>query len=322
MRYIQVKGMEKPVSRLIMGTAWLRAEEEELAHELFDLFTANGGNMIDTGRYYGKGTGIAQAEGIVARWLHKGDNRQKVYVMDKCCHPFIGKDGRMRNERWRVSPEFMEEDLLYSLDNMGLDYFDIYELHRDDPGVPVPVLMDQFESFYRNGLIKAYGVSNWQQDRVAEALEYCSRMGYRGLSCNNPSYSLATVRVSRWVGCIYADDAYARWHKDKGLALFSWGAQGAGFFAGIYGEDASANIKEAYFTEENFEKLARCRELGEKKGVDSINIALAYILNQEFPVAAVIGPQSAKELESCIAGGDLLLTRQEVDYLALRADSY
>jgi len=319
-RYLMMKGLEKPVSKMIMGTSWLTLEDEGKFHDLLDQYVEGGGTVIDTGRFYGRGTGIAQVEGMVRRWLEKSGKRDQVVIMDKCCHPFIDKKGKAHSDRWRVSVDFMWEDLEFSLDNLGIDYFDIYELHRDDPKIPVPDIMDAFEMMYRKGLVKAYGVSNWRKERVEEALAYGEKMGYRGLSCNNPSYSLATVKVPRWDACVYADDNYAKWHGTVDLPLLSWGAQAGGFFADIYDDTAPLNVKQAFFTPENFEKQKRAKELAAEKGVEPINIAMAYVINQEFEAAAICAPQNEKEMASCLQGAALELTPAEIEYLSLRAD--
>ena len=326
MEYIRIKGLEKPISKLIMGSAWMTLEDEPTGHALFDAYFEAGGNVLDTGRFYGRGSGIAKSERIVGNWLKKsGVKRADIHIIDKAGHPFITKDGVTHWERSRISPEFITDDLMYSLDHVGVDYFDIYELHRDNPKVPVADLMDRLEYHCLLGQIKAYGVSNWRLDRIQEAIDYCNHMGYQGLSCNNPSYSLATVKVARFPGGVYADDAYASKHKEWDLPIISWGSQGAGFFAGIYprdGHGVNGGIIQAYFSEENFKKLDRCNELGAKKGVDPINLALAYILNQDFEVAAVIGPQNVKELNSSLVGASLKLTPKEVAYLGLKSDTY
>lgn len=318
MEYLKVKGIEKPVSKLIMGTAWFNPSFEDEIFAMMDKYVAEGGTVVDCGRFYG----IARSEKILKKWLDARNNRDKLVIIDKCCHPIITPDGKHHPEYWRVKPDLITDDLHYSLYHTGCDYFDLYLMHRDDPNVPVGDIMDRLESHRKEGLIKAYGVSNWELPRVKEAVEYCKEKGYQGISVNNPSYSLAKVRTPRWPGCVYADDAYAKWHEGKDVTLFSWASQAHGFFADIYARDGSApkDIQDAFFYDDNFERLRRAKELGDEKGVDSINIALAYVLCQPFPVGAIIGSRSEKEFESCIRTLDIKLTKKELDYLSLKSD--
>lgn len=320
MEYITVRGIEKPVSRLIMGTAWfgIGADVREEIFSMLDQYLADGGNLIDTGRFYGAG----KAELILKEYFDARQNRDQVILMDKACHPFITPDGVHHPEYWRVKPDIITDDLHDSLFRIGVDYFDIYLLHRDDETVPVGPLMDRLEQHRREGLIKAYGVSNWRNERVAEAQAYCEEKGYQGLSVNNPSYSLATVVKARWPKTVYINQEEAEWHADKGITLFSWAAQGHGFFADIYDDNAPQDIKEAFFTDENFEKLKRAKVLAEKHGVESINIALAYVLNQPFATAAIIGSRDRKEYASSLSSLDIKLTEKELDYLKLKRDHF
>lgn len=319
MEYLKIKGLAKPISKLIMGTAWFTPESENFIDTMLDIYINAGGNTLDTGRFYGRG----QSEGLLYRWLQRCGRRDDVYLIDKCGHPFVDRSGKHYPARWRVSEELITEDLNYSLSNVGVDYFDLYLMHRDDPKLPVSILMDRLELHHREGLIKAYGVSNWRIPRIQEAMDYCEKMGYFGLSVNSPSYSLATVKVSRWPGCVYGDDSYAQWHKDYNLPMLSWGAQGAGFFADIYRTDGSAplDIQEAYLTEVNFEKLRRAQKIAAEKGVESINVALAYILCQDLPLAAIIGSQNENELLSTLNALDINLTPGEIEYLSLKTNT-
>ena len=181
MEYLNVRGLDKPVPRLIFGTAWFSLDAEAEAHKMMDLYVERGGTMIDTGRYYGKGNGIAKSEEILDRWLRSsGVKREDIMISDKCCNCLIDRKGVLHEEFVRVSAKFIQEDLMYSLDRVGVDYFDLYLIHRDDPHVPVPELMDKLEELRIAGYFKAYGVSSWQPSRVAEAMEYCKRMNYRG----------------------------------------------------------------------------------------------------------------------------------------------
>ncbi|MBA9088367.1 aryl-alcohol dehydrogenase-like predicted oxidoreductase [Fontibacillus solani] len=318
MEYIKVKGIEKPVSKLVMGTAWFAPDFEDEIFKMLDVYVEQGGNVIDIGRFYG----IARSEKIVKKWLEARNNRKDLIIIDKCCHPIITPDGVHHPEYWRVKPDLITDDLHYSLLHTGCDYFDLYLLHRDDPKVPVSEIIDRLESHREEGLIGAYGVSNWELPRVQEAMEYCESKGYQGLSVNNPSYSLAEVRVTRWPGCVYADDAYAKWHQGKDITLFSWAAQAHGFFADVYPRDGSApqDIQAAFFYDDNFERLKRAQEIANEKGVDSINIALAYVLSQPFDVATIIGSRSRKEFDSCIQTLDIKLTSAELAYLNLETD--
>lgn len=315
---IKVKGIDKPFSKLVMGTAWFNPAFKDEIFAMLDAYKDAGGTVIDCGRFYGAAT----SEPILKEYFDTRGNREDFIVIDKCCHPIITPDGGHHPDYWRVNPELITDDLHYSLYHMGVSYFDLYLLHRDDESVSIASIMDRLEKHRREGLITAYGVSNWELDRVIEAYEYCKKMDYEGFAVNNPSYSLAKVRETRWSGCVYADDDYAAWHKDTDVTLLSWASQAHGFFADIYARDGSApqDIQKAFFYEDNFERLERCKVLSKTYHVDPINIALAYVLSQPFNVAAVIGSRNRNEFESCVQTLGIKLSQAELDYLSLKSD--
>ncbi len=328
MEYMEVRGLDKPVPRLIFGTAWFTLTAENEAHRMMDYYVEHGGTMIDTGRYYGKGDGIAKSEEILSRWLQKTEvKREDIMITDKCCNCMIDRKGVLHEEFVRVSPEFIQEDLMFSLDRVGVDYFDLYLMHRDDPHVPVEPLMDKLEELRIAGYFKAFGVSSWQPARLQKAIEYCQLMNYRGPSVSSPSYSLVHAKHNRWPGTWYADDEYAQWHKEHDIPLFAWAAQGAGFFKDpvmpAYDPNRAPMVtKESFLTPENYERRRRAMVLAEEHGCTGTNIALAYVLSLDLPLAAQVGPQNMWELQDCMKWMNLKLTQSEIDYLRLKREDY
>lgn len=312
-----VTGLPRPVSEIILGLTWANAERQDIFDEIVDAYIEAGGTLLDAGRFYGKN---GECEVCLRRWLE--DNpRDKIMLTDKCCHPFTKRDGIIsENSRWRVSDEFITEDLEFSLDRVGTEYFDLYLLHRDDENVPVSELMDRLEVHRREGRIKAYGVSNWQIQRVKEATDYCADRGYQGLSAVSVSYSLATVSRPRWRGCVFIGDETARLYTEMGIPLFSYSSQGAGFFSQRPDRLALKDLNDSYCSEINYDKLNRANELAQKLGCSATNIALAYILSQGLNLFAIIGPRSADDLLDSIRASGIRLSEGEIEYLSLRAD--
>lgn len=118
MEYLKVKGIEKPVSKLIMGTAWFDPSFEDEIFQMMDTYVEAGGTVIDTGRFYG----IARSEKILKNWLDARNNRKDLVIVDKCCHPIITPDGGHHPEYWRVKPDLITDDLHYSLYHTGCDF--------------------------------------------------------------------------------------------------------------------------------------------------------------------------------------------------------
>ena len=325
MEYMQIKGLERAVSKIVLGSAGgtpgFRPDQRDQYEEILDIYYEAGGNMIDTAIIYGTEN---VSEDFIAAWVHKRKTRDKIYVTNKCCSPFKYRKGGMDESRSRVHPELITDDLIHSLDRMDFDHFDCYLIHRDNKEVPVADLMDCLEYHCKKGKILSYGVSNWSTQRVKEAIAYCEKMHYQGISVNEPSYSLATVPEPRWPNTVYITDEDARMFTNMGLPVFSFSPIGAGYFAGVFfREDAVINeaTRKAYLTDQNKEKYRRAGELADKYGTDRPSIALSYIFSQDLLLAPIIGPKTPDECRSCLNAFKLRLSPAEIEYLSLRSDT-
>jgi aryl-alcohol dehydrogenase-like predicted oxidoreductase len=97
-----------------------------------------------------------------------------------------------------------------------------------------------------------------------------------------------------------------------------WSSQARGLFVvgePSYQEDAS--LVASWYSDDNFQRLARAKELAVKKGVRPINIALAYVLCQPFPTLPLIGPRTLEETSVAFSGLEVGLTPEEMRWLNL-----
>jgi len=324
MEYMLIKGLERPVSKVVMGSAGgtpgFRHDQQKIVDEMFDIYFEAGGNMIDTATIYGVNN---ISEEIVASWVTKRKVRDKMYVTNKCCSPFKGISGQMDESRSRVHPELITDDLIRSLDRMKFDHLDCYLLHRDNRDIPVADIMDRLEYHREQGKITSYGVSNWSTDRIQAAIAYCDKMRYQGISVNEPSYSLATVNECRWRDTVYISDEEARMFTNMGLPVFSFSPVGAGYFAGnFFKKDADINegIRRAYFTDINKEKYRRAEQVARAHETDTSTVALSYITSQDLLLAPIIGSRTPDECRSCLSAVSLRLSHSEIEYLSLRSE--
>src|SRR5439155_26552181 len=110
MKYGQIKGIDKPVSRLVMGSMVFGTEPEKYENTcaVLDGFVAGGGNTIDTARVYAKGT----SEQAVGQWIKDRGNRDKVVVLAKGAH-----HDSQTFER-RVTPAAIHQDISTTLEAM------------------------------------------------------------------------------------------------------------------------------------------------------------------------------------------------------------
>lgn len=132
--------------------------------------------------------------------------------------------------------------------------------------------------------------------------------------------SLARAYDVPWAGCRHVSDPESQaWLRERQIALFPWSSQARGFFTGrAKPEDRSdEELVRCFYSDDNFERLERARELAQAKGVEPTAIALAWLLHQEYPVFALIGPRQISETRTSMPGLSVQLTPEEVSWLDL-----
>jgi aryl-alcohol dehydrogenase-like predicted oxidoreductase len=173
---------------------------------------------------------------------------------------------------------------------------------------------------HRAGRIKAFGGSNLTLPRLQEAQDYAAKKGLKKFNCLSNNFSLARMVSQAWPGSVSATGpAFKKWMVESGIALLSWSSQARGFFT----DRAHPNKKEdaelvrCWYSDDNFQRRERAVELARKKGVQPINIALAYVLGQPFPTFALVGPRQISETVSTFQALSVTLTPEEIRWLNL-----
>ncbi|RKX35195.1 MAG: oxidoreductase [Verrucomicrobia bacterium] len=306
MRYGRIAGLEKDISRLIMGVD----NQSSLSHAsvLFDDFYEKGGNTFDTAWIYGEG----RTERFLGQWIRNRGLRDKVTLISKGAHtPFC-------------DPESLTRELLESLDRLQTDHADIYIMHRDNPDIAVGEFVDVLNEHLKAGRIRIFGGSNWSLSRIEEANAYAEVNGLQGFSLVSNNFSLARMVDPVWDGCISASDPGSRdWLEARQMPLLAWSSQARGFFTDRAdpGKTSDKDLVRCWYSEDNFRRKERAMELAGAKGVLPINIALAYVLSQPFPVFALFGPRTLEETRTSLPGLELELSPEELKYLNLETES-
>jgi len=316
MKKIKIPYLDKEVSVLGSGTMIFAPNKKELSFSILDRFVQNGGTLIDTAEIYGDPEEYGYSETTIGMWFEERKNRDDVVLLTKGCIPGTCKP--IHPNGLDISPKCIHDAISGSLERLKTDYIDIWMLHRDDPSKPVGPIVEALNEEIKKGRIRAYGGSNWSVKRIEEANKYAMENGLIGMSASSPHFCLAVAKEPYWPNTTVVTAEDKAWYEKNDFPLFAWSSTGRGFFAKgdrTYTEDP--NLVRVYYNEENFEKLKRAEELGKKKGLNRIEIALAYVINQKFPVVALVGPASDEEMKSCIKAADTVLTQEEIDWLEL-----
>ncbi len=302
MKYGEIAGVGKPLSRLVMGAD--NQIDIRRASVMFDDYFERGGNCFDTAHYYFGG----KSERTLGWWVRSRGVRDEVVILDKGAHSP------------HCYPEYVTQNLIESLERLQMDYVDIYMLHRDNPEVPVGEFVDVLNEHHRAGRIRAFGGSNWTIQRVEAANEYARRHGLVGFSAISNNLSLARMVSPFWEGVVSSSDAESRaWFTRTQMPLMPWSSQARGFFTGRIPKEYPAvdeSIR-AWHSEDNFERRERVFQLARERGILPVSIVLAYVLCQPFPTFPLIGPRTLEETRTSFLALDLQLTPTELHWLNL-----
>ncbi|ADI73862.1 aldo/keto reductase [Methanohalobium evestigatum Z-7303] len=162
MDYLKIPGTKIKSSRIGFGSQPTGYHDESYGLQAIHTAFEHGVNLIDTSPVYGNG----RAEQIVGKALRNYD-RDDVVIASKTGLEKTGR-GAVRNS----SPEFILKDIEGSLQRLGTDYIDIYQIHWPDPVQPFHETAEVMESLREEDRIKAIGVSNFSVEQMKCFSEY------------------------------------------------------------------------------------------------------------------------------------------------------
>ena len=310
MQYGTIPGLDKRVARLVQGAD--RNVTIPYTEVLFDQYFELGGNCFDTSHAYRGGA----CERNLGAWIRSRGVRDEVVVFEKGGNPPNG------------TPEGITHELLAGLEGLGLDHADVWLMHRDNPEVPAGEIVDVLNEHQAAGRMTIFGVSNWSLQRLLEAREYADRNGRNWFSVVSNQFSLARIIEAWWTitgSHTYwrsaSDPEFRRWFEATQTVLVPWSSQASGFFIENEAQQPrDRDLPRCYHSPENFTRRQRAFELARRHGVSPINIALAWVLRQPFPVFPIIGTRLPGETRDCLRALDVALTAEEVRWLDLEEE--
>jgi len=321
MKMIKIAPIDKPISVLGMGTMIFAPNKKDQCFSILDTFVENGGTLIDTAEVYGDPEEYGYSETTIGMWLEERNCREQVVIQSKGCIP--GTCKALHPNGLEITPKHIHDAIDGSLKRLKTDYLDLWLLHRDDPTKPVGPIVDALNEEVQLGRIKAFGGSNWSVERLEEANEYAKSKNLQGFSVSSPHFCLALAKEPYWPGAVVTTLEDKKWYEKTKMPLFAWSSTGRGFFAkGDPNYLGDPNLIRVYYNDDNFEKLNRAEILGKAKGLTRIEIAIAYLSNQKFPVVSLAGPETDAEVKSCVKALGTELTQSEIDYLDLKVDQF
>jgi aryl-alcohol dehydrogenase-like predicted oxidoreductase len=320
MRFVTLPGTTLKPSAIALGTNRFGSElDRETAFALLDAFLALGGTFLDTAHIYADWIPAAPrsaSEKTIGAWLQSRRCREQVVLATKGGHPVLTTPHISR-----LSLQDLQHDVEASLSYLQTDHIDLYWLHRDDPALPVGAILEALNVIQQTGKIRYFGCSNWRAPRIRAALDYATQHGLSTFIANQPQWSLAVpnrAALSDPERLVVVDAGTYALHRDTGLALVPWSAQGQGYFdkldrlgaAGLAPSD-----QKKYHNPTNEALYHRVKALAQQHATSVNAIALSYLLSQPFPTLPVIGPRTVSQLRESLCALEVSLTTRELDWL-------
>jgi len=274
------------------GSDWGPNESEQSVVEAIRAGLDAGIDWIDTAEVYGQGV----SERLVGRAV--ADRRDAVLIASKVAPADEGSGFR---------PEQVRAACDASLDRLGTDRIDLYQLHWPDPfGTPVEDTWGAMEELRQAGKVRFLGVSNFDRGLI----ERCEAI--RHVDSLQQEFSMLALD----------DRELLRWCGEVGTGVVAYGPLAFGLLAGAITRDTTfaegdwrGDPKEGPFAEldRSLRLVEELRPIAERLGVALGQLALAWTVAQPGVTAAIAGSRNAGHVRENASAGDLEL---DADVLA------
>lgn len=300
-KYLKIRGTDLTVSCIGLGTvnAGLSWDGKD-AFKILESYVEKGGNLIDCARVYSDWVEpeTGRAERVVGDWIRHRGHRDDIVIITKGGHPSL----KTMNIS-RLSKKDIEYDISLSLKALSVDCIDIYCYHRDDVNRPVPELIETMESLVKAGKIQYYACSNWTTERMRQADEYCTKMGYRGFVMNQALFNYGSDSMKPFPDptMITADAGMLRYHtQNTGNVLTAYMSLCSAFFHILNAKGEQAVKESPYYTKGNLELMIHIKKLMSKYNTDITQVLLGYILTREPQMLALMSSDSIEQLNTAL----------------------
>ncbi|MFV8981212.1 aldo/keto reductase [Serratia fonticola] len=284
--------------------------DEATSFSLLDALVANQLNFIDTADVYSSwapGNQGGESETVIGNWLKKSGKRDQVIIATKVGKPMgEGKQG--------LSPRYIRQAVEASLRRLQTDYIDLYQSHDDDQDTPLAETLSAFDELIKAGKVRAIGASNYQADRLVEALKVSEQNGLARYETLQPEYNLYARE-----GYEQALEAVAQ---QQGLGVINFFSLASGFLTGKYrsAQDVGKSqrgdtIVSRYLNLRGFRILAALDLLAEKHQTTPAQISLAWLIARPSITAPIVSATSLTQLDELVSATRLQLAAEDIKAL-------
>jgi 1-deoxyxylulose-5-phosphate synthase len=313
MDYVNLGRTGLRVSRLCLGMMsygpsdsrqW--AISEEAAGPIVRRAVEGGIIFFDTADVYNEG----QSEVITGHLLPKFLTREEMVVATKVHGQTMpGENGR------GLSRKHVLASIDASLTRLGMDYVDLYQIHRWDYRTPIEETMDALNDVVRAGKARYIGASSMFAWQFAKAQGVAHSSGWARFDSMQNHYNLVYREEEREMipQCI-----------DQGVGVLPWSPLARGLLAGTRtaaGDRLTVRARtdqfgdSLYTPDVDFAVVDRVGEVASERGVSSAQVALAWLLHKPAVTAPIVGATKVEQLDDALSATDLQLSVEEIDRL-------
>ncbi len=313
MEYVNLGRTGLRVSRVCLGMMSFGAHPDrpwalpEAEAELIVRRAVEGGiTFFDTADVYNGG----ESEVVTGRVLPKLLSREELVIATKVHgRTMPGENGR------GLSRKHVMASIDASLQRLGMDYVDLYQIHRWDPRTPIAETMEALHDVVKAGKARYIGASSMFAWQFAKAQAAAAEGGTTRFVSMQNHYNLVYREEEREMipQCI-----------DQGVAVLPWSPLARGLLAGNRtrsGERLTPRSEtdpfgdSLYVHEIDFAVVDRATEVAAARGVPSAQVALAWLLGKPGVTAPIVGATKVSHVDDALAAEALELDASEVERL-------
>jgi 1-deoxyxylulose-5-phosphate synthase len=307
MEYVRLGSAGMKVSRICLGCMsfgsgfdWMLPEEQSFAivRKALDL----GINFFDTANVYSSG----ESELILGRALKQfGVRREDVVIATKVYHPM----GPRPNQRG-LSRKHILHAIDASLERLGLDYVDLYQIHRFDLDTPIEETLEALTQLVRDGKVRYIGASTMAAYQFAKLLYRADQLHLARFVSMQNNYSLLYREEEREMIPLC---------REEGVGLIPYSPIGGGLLAGSRRTGTvrshSAMARDRFRRKSDEAVIDAVASVARERGVAPAQIAVAWLLGRPGVTAPIVGATRASHLDDPVKAIDTKLTTEEIAQL-------
>ncbi len=313
MDYTKLGSTGVTVSRLCLGMMtygaktgreWALEEEEArpFIRRAFDL----GFTFFDTADVYSNGV----SETITGKALKDFGPARDSYVLATKVYGAMGDSPNQAG----LSRKHIMAAIDASLMRLGMDYVDLYQIHRFDPLTPMEETLEALTDVVKAGKALYIGASSMYAWQFAQMLALADRLGFSRFVTMQNHYNLLYREEEREMIPLC---------RKEGIGLIPWSPLGRGLLTRSNADmDATLRSKTDPFGKELYDRGEADRaiidavgEVAKKRGVPNAQIALAWMLSRPGVTAPIVGASKMSHLDDAVAAFDITLEEDELETL-------